>query len=113
MEERCRRLTPPESLQTLTPYPWSGTYTSAIDSIWPQVLRNSWRDLQPAFEESYSPRDFRGKTTLHCTFLFGCVNRTEAGFRPSLKEAEWGQQKQVALECPAFLTSIYERDFVL
>ena len=97
MEERCRRLSTPEWLTLAASFPWNGVYSSAIDSIWPAAFRNSWRDVQPVFEESYKPQDPRNRFVLHCTFLFGCVNRTDLGFRPPLRRSEWRQQKQIAI----------------
>lgn len=106
MEERCRRLSPPEWLKLVASFAWNGVYTSAIDSIWPSVFRNPWREVQPIFEESYKPRDPRNRSLLHCTFLFGCVNRTDAGYRPPLRRSEWRHQRQIAVSLARRLTEL-------
>jgi hypothetical protein len=106
MEERCRRLSAPAWLRLVASFAWNGVYTSAVDSIWPSVFRNSWREVQPIFEESYKPRDPRNRSLLHCTFLFGCVNRTESGFRPPLRRSEWRNQKQIAVSLARRLTDL-------
>jgi len=76
---------------------WSSLYTSAIDVVWYPTFRKEWRELQPIFEESYK-RAIRGTgSKLHCTFLFGCVNRTDDEQRPPLTSFEWKKRKQVAV----------------
>lgn len=96
IEGRCRRIEPPTWLSLVSQFPWSGFYTSAIDSIWQPCLRNEWRELQPVFEEKYKPADPRNRLRLNCTFLFGCVNRSDDSERPPLSEFEWIKRKQVA-----------------
>jgi hypothetical protein len=97
MDERCRHLSAPEWLKTVAGYAWSGIYTSAIDSIWPACFRTSWREIQPVFEEKYKPSDPRNRRLLHCTFLFGCVNRTEEEERPPLTRFAWNDRRHVAV----------------
>lgn len=97
MQERCERLSLPEWLRTVASFTWSGVYTSAIDAIWPRAFRSQWRELQPLFEEKYRPIDPRNRSRLHCTFLFGCVNRIEEAERPPLTRFEWLKRKQVAV----------------
>jgi hypothetical protein len=97
MEERCRRISPPEWLKVVASIPWNGVYSSAFDSIWHAAFRNDWREIQPVLEEDHRPRDPRNKLLLHCTFLFGCVNRTEVDIRPPLKRSEWRNRKQIAI----------------
>ena len=96
IEGKCRRLEPPAWFNVLSQFPWSGLYTSAIDSIWQQSFRNEWRELQPVFEEKCKPGDPRNRLTLHCTYLFGCVNRSDSAERPPLNRFEWIKRKQVA-----------------
>ena len=97
MDERCRRLSVPEWLRGIAEYAWSGVYTSAIDSVWWSGFRTSWRDLQPLFEEKFRPVDPRNRFALHCTFLYGCVNRADEESRPPLTRFEYLKRKQVAV----------------
>ena len=95
MDERCRRLPAPDWLGLVSSYPWSAVYTSAIDSIWFPGFRNVWRELQPIFDERFRPPDPRNRLMLHCTFLYGCVNRTEENERPPLSRSEWRRRRLV------------------
>jgi len=97
MDDRCRRLSVPRWLKTAASYLWNGVYTSAIDSIWPSCFRTSWREIQPLFEEKYRPSDPRNRSLLHCTFLYGCVNRAEEGERPPLTRFDYRKRKQIAI----------------
>ena len=97
MDERCKRFSVPEWLRLVANYPWSALYSSAIDSMLPGALRTLWREIQPLFEEKYRPSDPRNRLLLHCTLLFGCVNRTEQGERPPLSEFEFIRRRQIAV----------------
>ncbi len=97
MDERCRRLAVPQWLKAVSEFSWNGIYTSAIDSIWPAAFRTPWRELHPIFEEKYKPSDSRNRTVLHCTYLFGCVNRTDEAERPPLARFELTKRRQVAV----------------
>lgn len=96
LSERCRRLSAPGWFGSVSDYPWSGFYSSAIDSVWTTALRNDWREIAPIFEDTYFPRDPRNRRVLHCTFLFGSVNQTEASERPPLTSLEYLRRKPVA-----------------
>ena len=97
MHELSKRLPAPDWLARIASYPWSCVYTSAIDAIWITSFRAAWRELQPVFDEVYKPSDPRNKAKLHCTFLFGCVDRTDEEQRPPLTPFEWRKRKQVAV----------------
>ena len=97
IEERCRLISVPNWLEMVASFAWSGIYSSAIDSLWPRAFRTDWRELQSILEEKYRPRDPRNKSILHCTHLFGCVNRTDPGERPPLNKSEWRSRRQVAI----------------
>src|SRR5260370_35446994 len=88
MHERSKRISAPDWLATVAPYPWNAVCTSAIDAIWIGSFRTPWRELQPVLDESYKPSDPRNKFRLHCTFLFGCVDRTNEEQRPPLTPFE-------------------------
>jgi hypothetical protein len=96
LDERCRRIAIPKWLETVAEYPWSGLFTSAIDSVWPRAMRRPWRELQPLFEEKFRPSDPRNRRVLHCTYLFGSVNRVEESERPPITRFEWSRRSQVA-----------------
>jgi hypothetical protein len=97
LDERCRRIAPPESFEAVADFAWSGIVTSAIDTVITAALRRPWRDLQPVFDERHSPADPRNRARLHCTFLFGNVNRTDPRERVPLSRFELLKRKQVAV----------------
>ena len=97
IEERCRLISVPNWLEMVATFAWSGIYSSAMDSVWLRAFRTDWRELQSILEEKYRPRDPRNKSILHCTHLFGCVNRTDTGERPPLNKSEWRSRRQVAI----------------
>ena len=96
MFERCRRLSPPEWIQSIAGFPWNSVFSSAIDPIWLQAFRNEWREVTPIYDDEYFPRDPRNRRDLHCTYLFGSLNQTEARFRPPLSQFEVLSRRQVA-----------------
>ena len=97
MHDRCKRFSVPESIRIISQYVWSSVYTSAIDVVWYPEFRKEWRELQPVFDENYKPSDPRNRFKLHCTFLFGSVNRAEDDQRPPLTAFEWRKRKQAAV----------------
>lgn len=97
MDERCKRLSAPEWLQTVSQFAWNGIYTSSIDSIVLSAFRSGWREVQPIFEEKFNPSDPRNKRVLHCTFLFGALNQADEMTRPPLTRFEWTKRRQVAV----------------
>ena len=96
MSERCRRLSPPEWLQSVAAFPWSSVFSSAIDPIWLPIFRNGWRDVASIYDDEYFPRDPRNRRVLHCTFLFGSLNQTEPKQRAPLSQFEFFRRKQIA-----------------
>lgn len=99
MYHRCDRISIPEWLKVVAGFAWSSIYTSAIDTLWYRAFRSDWRDLFQLFEEKYKPLDPRSRTNLHCTFLYGCINRPsdEIAERPPLTERELRNRKQEAI----------------
>lgn len=97
MNERSNRLSTPNWLNTVARAPWNHVYTSAIDTLWYRSFRNELRETHPIFEEKYKPIDIRNRIQLHCTFLFGNVNRTEESEKPPLNRFEWLKRKQEAI----------------
>jgi hypothetical protein len=96
LDERCRRLEPPEWLTEVAAFAWSGVYGSAIDTVWPRAFRQAWREMQPIFEERYRPSDPRNRARLHHTFLYGSVNRTGRDERPPLTTFQLAGRNMVA-----------------
>jgi len=98
MQGRCDRFPHPEWLETVASFPWSGVYTSAIDTICLKAFRTtSWRELQSIYDsETLNPSDPRNRHRLHCTFLFGCVNQDDKNKRPPLNEYELDVRDSVA-----------------
>lgn len=77
LAERSRRFAASEHLDVIAQYPWVGVWSSAIDSIWADAFEKSWREVQKVFTETYRPHDPRNQHRLHCTFLYGSVNRSD------------------------------------
>ena len=97
MRERCKRLSVPQWLKTVASFNWSGVYTSAIDTIWLKSFESEWRELEPLFDEKYTPIDPRNRSKLHCTFLFGRVDQAEETTRPPLTIFDFLTRKQIAI----------------
>ena len=97
MQQRSERMSTPKWLEAVASLAWSSVYTSAIDALWYRSFRSQWRELHPIFQTKVNPADPRNRTWLHCTFLFGCINRAEEGERPPLSRREWLSRKQDAI----------------
>ena len=97
IDERCRRLSTPKWLETVSDFAWSGVYTSAVDSLLPPALRKAWRGVQPLIDEKYVPSDPRNRRMLHLTYLFGSVNHSDEAARPPLTRFEWSKRRQIAI----------------
>ncbi len=97
MQARCMKFSIPGWINTISDYAWSGVYTSAIDTIWYRAFHKEWREVQPVFEEKYNPSNPRNPSKLHCTFLFGCIDRVELSERVSLTKRDYAKRKLIAL----------------
>lgn len=97
MQGRCERFKPAKWLKVVSKYSWNGVYTSAIDLIWPDVFRSDWRAIQPIFDEKYNPSEPRNRHNLHCTFLYGRVDREDESEKVPLNQREWYKRKQIAI----------------
>ena len=89
MSERCRRLSPPEWVQSVAAFPWNSVFSSAIDPLWHPAFRNDWREVAPVYDHEYYPSDPRNRRVLHCTHLFGSLNSSEPAERPPLSSMEF------------------------
>src|SRR2546421_6338238 len=70
MQSRSELLSIPLWLKTVASFPWSGVYTSAIDTVWPKAFTSEWRRIQPLIDEKYKPINPRNRFNLLGTFLF-------------------------------------------
>jgi hypothetical protein len=92
------RLSIPEWLKTVSKFPWSNVYTSAIDTMWLRSFRQqNWRQLVLIFEEKYNPLDNRNPFDLHSTFLFGCINQIRGSGTPPFNKFNWTKRKHEAI----------------
>ena len=96
ISERCRRMLPPDWLESLSTFPWSSIFASAIDPIWLPVFRNEWREVAAVFDDEYFPRDPRNRRVLHSTFLFGSLDQTEPKQSAPISRFEFIARLQVA-----------------
>ena len=96
MFERCRRLSPPEWLQSIARFPWNSVFSSAMDPLWLRAFRNEWREVASIYDDEYYPGDPRNRRMLHCTYLFGSLNSIEPKERPPLSWPEFLIRKQTA-----------------
>ncbi len=97
MQGLSDRLSVPTWLKTVAEFAWSGIYSSAIDAIWPKAFRSDWRELYHIFDEDNNPYDIRSRSKLHCTYLFGNVNRSMEEEKAPLTQKEFFSRKQVAI----------------
>ncbi len=106
MHRLSDRLSVPDWLETLSLHGWNAVYSSAIDSVWPRAFRTSWRDLERVYRDRHEPRDPRNKFKLHCTFLFGSVDRIEDEERAPLTEFQIQERDEVAIKLAGRLPEI-------
>ncbi|CAG7652728.1 hypothetical protein PAESOLCIP111_06612 [Paenibacillus solanacearum] len=97
MQQRCDRYPSPIWLKEVSSFPWNGLFLSAIDNVWQKSFITDWRELQHIYDEKYIPHDPRNRAKLHCTYLFGCVTRSEAHERPPLKKIDLIRRKPTAV----------------
>lgn len=83
-----RRLVSPPWLEVVAKMPWSGVYTSSIDTLLLRAFRSDWRDVQPIFSKKFIAPDPRSRSNLHVTYLFGCVERENDDERSPLNEID-------------------------
>jgi hypothetical protein len=96
MAQRCEKIFIPEWLKTVASFSWNSVYTSSIDNVWTRAFRMDWRDLQLLCDPEYQPLDTRNRTKLLCTYLFGCVERSEPKERPPLSLQEFRSRRRAA-----------------
>lgn len=97
MQDRCKRFSAPLWLENVANFAWSGVYTSAIDVIWQEAFKTSWREMEPIFTEENNPLDARSRSNLHCTYLFGSVDQSSLDQRPPLTRREMTRRRQTAI----------------
>lgn len=99
------RIGVPKWLEIVSEYQWNNVYTSAIDTIWTKAFKKEYRKLSKIYDEKYYPIDPRNRTDLHCTFLFGCVDRTGDLEYPPLSKRELIKKHQKSI---SFITRLPE-----
>ncbi len=105
MHNLSQRISPPETMEKIVQYCWSGVYTSAIDDVILRAFRTQWREVDPIFSTIKNPDDPRNKHKLHCTFLFGNVNRIEEDELPPLNKTKLTVHRSIANQLLARLPS--------
>jgi len=96
LDTKSRALAVSEQLKTIAQYAWISVSSSAIDSLWADTFQSWWREVQKIFNEDYRPSDLRSRRRLHCTFLYGSVNRVEFDERPPLTRLDYLRRRAVA-----------------
>lgn len=97
LDELRQKLDRPASLGVVAKYIWNAVFSSAIDSIWEEAFRDpKWRDTAQVFARDSSPGDPRNRTRLHCTYLYGCVNRHDDASRPPLTRRDLLVRRETA-----------------
>lgn len=106
ISETSRRLVAPQWLEIVAKIPWSGVYSSAIDTQLMRAFRTEWRDVQPIFSKKFAPQDSRSRRNLHLTYLFGCVERDEEDERAPLNQMDLIRR---SAECTILLSRLSEQ----
>lgn len=88
ISDLSRRLIAPRWLEIVSKMPWSGVYSTAIDTQLMRVFRTDWRDVQPIFSTKFSSPDPRSRTNLHVTYVYGCVEREDEDERAPLNDID-------------------------
>ncbi|MDD2700687.1 MAG: hypothetical protein PHH36_05555 [Sideroxydans sp.] len=88
ISDTSRRLVAPQWLEVVSKMPWSGVYTTAIDTQLTRAFRTDWRDIQPIFSKKFSSPDPRSRTNLHITYVFGCIEREDDDERAPLNDID-------------------------
>lgn len=96
MQNRCDRLDIPPWIKVIGDFSWNSVFTSSIDPVFSRVIRNEWREFHGVYKEDDRPDDYRNRVRLHCTFLYGYVNRSDDRERPPLTKIEKLKRKQVS-----------------
>lgn len=62
---------------------WNGIITSSVEYFVEKMLRLEMRDVQPVYQFNKNlPYNFKSKEKLHISYLYGCLNQSDAGTRP-------------------------------
>ena len=84
MQNLSNRIAVPDSLKIIGRYPWNSVFSSCIDNIWHRAFETEFRQLYRICSERFNPEDQRNRIVLHCTYLFGCVERGDIEDIPPL-----------------------------
>ena len=96
LDNRSKQFAVSEHLNAIAQHSWIGVWSSAIDSNWADAFESGSREVQKVFTDSYSPSDPRNRRRLHCTFLFGGINRSDLDERPPLNRLGYLSRKVIA-----------------
>ncbi|OAB40901.1 DEAD/DEAH box helicase family protein [Paenibacillus glacialis] len=88
MQNRSNKISKPEWLNKIANIPWNGVFTSAVDTIIGRSFQNNWREVQSVFSPDSYPKDFRSKSKMHISYLFGSISQETLEERPPLNRLE-------------------------
>lgn len=108
IQNRARKISGGDYLKKVSMINWNGIFTSSVDSIVENSLKNEWRNTQSVVNVDHYPKYYRSKTELHITYLFGNVNQSELGERPPLDSFELITSKEKATKFMSRIT----QDFI-
>lgn len=97
LQNRSNKTPMPDWLNEISSIPWNGVFTSSIDTIVEKSLQTHWREIQPIYTNDRYPKDYRSKTKLHLTYLFGCINQDHKNDRPPFNKFEFRIAEQRAI----------------
>ena len=76
---------------------WNGVITSSVEYFVEKILKLEMREVQPVYQFGKNlPYNFKSKHVLHISYLFGCLNQVQEGFRPPISSFELSAYKSNA-----------------
>lgn len=78
--------------------PWNGIMTSSVEYFVEKMLKMEMREIQPIYQFGINlPYNFKSKKVLHISYLYGCLNQIQEGYRPPISLFELSSYKTNAL----------------
>lgn len=75
----------PEYVRKIAHIKWNGVITSSVEYFVETIFQLERREIQPVYKYGFElPYNFKSKQTLHLSYLYGCLNQIEEGYRPPL-----------------------------
>jgi len=96
MYELSNKINVPDWLLEIANFQWNGVFSSSFNSIWTRAFQNEWRNIYKIVNDKLNPIDQRNKLTLHCTYLYGCIDKTDFDEIPPLSTLEKYQRDKTA-----------------